>query len=337
MRLLLLVLLLNPSARAGIPERLKLLLETPLTGLPKFETETPPTVATASLGRLLFYDKRLSVDNTVSCASCHQVEFGYSNNTSFAAGVGGILGSRKAPPILNKAFNAPQFWDGRAETLEEQMTGPLTNPKEMGNTVEKAVTTISGIAGYAPLFEQAFGSREVTIERMARAISDFERTLLSGASRFDKHAADPVTTPFNEEEEIGFALFDDRDCVKCHMAPFFTDNIFHNTGTGFENGVFKDVGRVTVSGDVADTGAFKTPTLRNLSSRAPYMHDGSVATLEDVIEHYNKGGIKNPHLSDKIIPLGLDAGQKKALVAFIKTLDGTGFEETPPTEDEFPR
>lgn len=322
---------------SDVKTRLEWLLHSPLTGLPKYEETLVPTVETATLGRLLFYDKRLSADGTLSCASCHQVQHAYSANTAVSSGIGGQLGNRKAPPILNKAFLSPQFWDGRANTLEEQASGPLFNPKEMGNTEEKVLATVRDIQGYAEYFARAFGDSGVTIERITRAIADFERTLLSGDSKFDRWFADQASGEFTDEEKLGWELFQDRSCIDCHSTPLFTDNLFHNVGHGYVDGAFLDEGRFVISQVEADKGAFKTPTLRNLVARAPYMHDGSLGTLEDVIELYNKGGVKNPHLSDKIIPLGLQPHEKKAMVAFMQTLEGRGFEEAAPSESEFPR
>ncbi len=325
---------------ASLETRLDWLLVNPLTGLPKYVAASPPTVATAKLGRLLFYDKRLSRDGTVSCASCHQVEHQYSSATAVATGIGGAKGTRKAPPILNKAFASPQFWDGRATTLEEQALGPLFNPIEMGNDPENALKTLRGIAGYGPLFADAFGSNGIDLPRLSRAFSDFERTLLAGDSRWDRWRKD-ASTPYTEQERMGYALAVDRDCLSCHVPPFFTDNLFHNIGHGYINGAFKDVGRFGFTklhgGSVKDTGAFKTPTLRNLQNRAPYMHDGSLATLDELVEFYDRGGIENPYLDEKIIPLGLQPSEKKALVAFLMTLQGHGFEVEPPTAEEFPR
>jgi len=319
----------------ALATRLDWLLVHPLPGLPVFTSNDPPTLQSAELGRLLFYDKRLSADGTISCASCHQVEHGYSSNTKVATGIGGALGTRKPPPILNKAFAKTFFWDGRADTLEAQAEGPLFHPQEMGTTPEKLVATVDGIVGYRPLFQKAFGDSKISLRAITRAISDFERTLLSGDSLWDRWQADPINVSYPEEAKIGFGIFEDRDCKGCHIAPLFTDDLFHNTGVGFANGAFADVGRYAVTQKEEDTGAFKTPTLRNLMSHAPYMHDGSVATLEALVDLYDQGGIKNPHLDEKMLPLGLRPHEKAGLVAFMKTLEGTGFEETPP--QDFPQ
>ncbi len=340
MNLLLLVVPALTFSPPTIETRLEWLLTTPLTGLPKYEAPSPPTLATVKLGRLLFYDKRLSKDGTVSCASCHQVEHEYANATAVATGIGGATGNRKAPPLFNKAFLSPQFWDGRALTLEEQVTGPLFNPIEMGNNEENVLKTLNAIAGYSPLFEAAFGNSVIDLHRFSLAISDFERSLLSGDSKWDQWQKD-ASAPYSEQEKIGFGLAKDRDCLVCHVPPFFSDSLFHNTGVGYQNGAFKDLGRYGITknhgGKVQETGAFKTPTLRNLLKRAPYMHDGSQSTLEELVDFYDRGGSDNLYLDEKMLPLGLSAEEKKALIAFLRTLEGHGFEQTTPLTSEFPR
>lgn len=332
-----LLLLFALPAQASIEERLHWLLNEPLAGLPKYESATPPTLERAKLGRLLFYDKRLSADGTVSCSSCHEVGHAYSSLTSVATGIGGVKGTRKAPPILNKAFTSVFFWDGRASSLEEQAQGPLFHPEEMGMTAEKLIATLNGMDGYRELFRAAFGESEITLARVTGAIGDFERTLLSGNSLWDRWQASPASVVYPKEAERGYELFQDRDCIFCHVPPFFTDSLFHNTGMGFHDGQFKDPGRFAISKLEKDLGAFKTPTLRNVSQHAPYMHDGTVATLAGVVEFYNDGGIENPNIDEKITRLGLAPDERAAIVAFLMTLDGTGFEETPPTAAEFPR
>lgn len=336
MKKLILGSLWSALAFGAIEDRINWLMNEPLTGLPRFESAAAPTVASAKLGRLLFYDKRLSGDGTVSCSSCHSNASAFSNQLAVPIGIHQTPGKRKAPPILNRAFSTPFFWDGRAASLEEQATGPLFDPGEMGTNAEKLVATVSEIRGYRPLFVSAFGSEEISVGSVTRAIADFERTLLSGDSKFDRwEAKDPEVT-LTDVEKRGHDIFLDRSCHECHKPPFYEDGLFHNTGLGFKDGVFTDVGRFAITKVDADTGAFKTPTLRGLSKHAPYMHDGSLKSLEEVVEFYNKGGIRNPHLSEKILPLGLQAEDKKALLAFLLTLEGHGWEETTPLPAEFP-
>jgi cytochrome c peroxidase len=331
-----------PTIASDVLTRLNWLLKAPLTGLPLYQSENPPSIASARLGRILFYDVRMSGDGTISCASCHKVGNAYSNSEAVGTGVGGAKGKRKPPPILNRAFSSTQFWDGRAVSLEAQVEGPLLHPEEMGNTKEGVVRTLSKISGYAPLFQAAFGEAEITFPRAAKALADYERTLLSGDSLWDKWQAAPEAVHYPKEAERGYELFLDRECQDCHKPPFFTDDLFHNTGVGFVDGVFKDEGRFGFTKTLGlekpeEMGAFKTPTLRSLLTRAPYMHDGSLSSLEAVIDLYDRGGIANPHLDTKIIPLGLSIDQKVEMIAFLKTLEGTGFEDLPPSPSEFPQ
>jgi cytochrome c peroxidase len=327
---------------ADLKSRLNTLLNTPLLGLPKYEAPVLPSLSSASLGRLLFYDKRLSKDATVSCASCHDATSAFSNTTAVSTGIGEMKGTRKAQPILNRAFGEFFFWDGRAKTLEEQALQPILNPIEMGNTEENLLHTLQSIRGYEPLFHDAFGSSPISVRNAMIAISDFERTLQSGNSKFDKWQNDPHSVAYTAEEVRGYEIFNDRECHICHSPPLFTDQKFHNSGVSFVNGNFPDEGRYaytkTIGADKPDDiGSFKTPTLRNLLTHAPYMHDGSLKTLEEVVTFYNKGGNKNPHISPDVLPLGLRPNDKAALIAFLKTLEGEGYEETPPLPSEFPQ
>ncbi|HEX8912454.1 MAG TPA: cytochrome c peroxidase [Humisphaera sp.] len=300
----------------------------------------PPTPERVQLGRWLFFDKRLSGDGTLSCASCHRSDAGFSERTPTSIGIGGQLGVRKAPPILNAAFaiGPSFFWDGRAKTLEEQALGPITNPIEMGNTHERMVATLAAAKGYAPYFRRAFGDERVTADRVAAAIADYERTRLSGNSPWDRWRAGDESA-VSEQVKQGHKLFffGKASCNACHLGPTFADGQFHNLGVGWDAaaGTFKDEGRYAVTKKDADRGAFKTPTLRDVARRAPYMHDGSQRTLREVVEFYNRGGERNPHLSDKIKPLNLDPVEVDALVAFMEALDGEGFADDGPTT--FPR
>ncbi len=325
-----------------LQERLVWLLEKPLLGLVKFESPNPPTLSTVKLGKLLFYEARLSKDGTISCASCHESKFAFSSQTALSQGIGGQLGKRKAPVIINRAFHANQFWDGRAESLEAQVTGPLTNPLEMGSTVEAAVAFLEGNSGYRALFSAAFGTDQITIERVSRSVADFEKTLLSGNSKWDLNQNDPASHPLTVREARGFEIFNDRECHICHQPPAFTDDLFHNSGVAFKNGVFVDEGRFgytkTLGSEKAEElGAFKTPTLRNVNRHGPFMHDGSLKTLEEVVEFYNQGGVENPHLDPDITSLGLSDQDKQDLISFLGTLDGEGFDDVPPLPGDFPR
>lgn len=294
-------------------------------------TVTPEKVR---LGRWLFYDPRLSSDGTVSCATCHRPENAFSEPTPHSTGVGGQIGTRKAPTFVNGAWPLYDhfFWDGRASTLSEQARGPMENPVEMGNTHALVVSTVGGNAGYRRMLAAVYGDETIDIERIAEAIAAYEATRLSGNSPWDRYENGDHSA-LSPAAKLGAELFFGKaECSQCHVGWNFTDSKFHNLGIGWDaaRGVFADSGRVRVSGQAEDTAAFKTPTLREVTKHAPYMHDGSIATLAETVEHYNRGGIPNPHLSPKIRPLGLSAREVEALVAFMQALDGEGYLDTPP-------
>ena len=305
-------------------------IEESLADLPE-----PPTPERVRLGRWLFYDKRLSSDSTIACASCHRPEHAFSEPTPVSTGIHGQKGGRKSPSFINQAWTLYPvfFWDGRASSLEDQALGPVENPIEMGNTHEAMISTLQGIKGYAPYFAQAFGTPEITKERVAKAIADYERTRMSGNSAWDRWRRNKDETAVSDLVKKGFDVFDNKGaCSQCHLGQNFTDSRFHNLGIGWSEATksFADVGRFKVSNDSIDLGAFKTPTVRDVSKHAPYMHDGSLATLMDVVEHYNKGGTPNPQLSPMIQPLNLTDEEKAALVAFMEALDGEGYQDTAP-------
>jgi len=301
----------------------------------------PPTPERVRLGRWLFYDTRLSADGTVSCATCHRPEHAFSEPTPVSTGVRGQKGGRKAPPVINlaTALYPRFFWDGRAASLEEQALGPIANPVEMGNTHETMVSTLSRVSGYEPYFVEAFGTQGITKERVAAAIADYERTRMSGNSPWDRWRQTGDAAAVSDAVKQGHELFFGKaECNQCHLSNSFTDSQFHNLGVGWDpkSRTFKDWGRWEVTKDRgeegadADRGAFKTPTLREVSRRAPYMHDGSIATLREVVEFYDRGGNKNPWLSPKITPLNLTDAEIDAIVAFLDALEGEGYQDTAP-------
>jgi cytochrome c peroxidase len=294
-----------------------------------------PTPERVRLGRWLFYDVRLSKDGTVSCATCHRPDHAFSEPTPHSTGINGQQGGRKSPTFLNAALALyPNFfWDGRAASLEEQALGPVANPIEMGNTHEAMVTTLTNIKGYGPYFKEAFGTEQVTGERVAQAIAAYERTRMSGNSPYDRWRRSKDETAVNEQVKQGHELFFGKAaCNQCHLGNNFTDSLFHNLGVGYDakTKTFKDPGRSAISKNEADTGAFKTPTLRDVTKHAPYMHDGSVATLRDVVVLYNRGGEANPRLDPKMKKLGLTDAEIDALVAFMQALDGEGYQDKAP-------
>ena len=284
--------------------------------------ELPPvednemTEAKIALGKQLYFDKRLSADNTVSCASCHDPKKGWSNGEATAEGIGGQRGGRSAPTVINSAYQTYQFWDGRAGSLEEQALGPIANPIEMNLPVEEAVKKIAAIEGYERQFQAVFGET-VTAENLAKAIAAFERTVLSGNAPYDRFKAGDATA-LSEQAQAGMKLFFGKaNCSACHTGHNFTDNAFHNLGVSFDVDE-PDIGREAISKLGGDRGSFKTPSLREIARTGPYMHDGSLATLEDVVEYYNKGATPNEFLDEGIFPLKLSDEKKAALVAFLK-------------------
>jgi len=275
------------------------------------------------LGRLLYFDPRLSRDNSVSCATCHAPEMGFSDGKPTSTGIEGQVGGRNAPTVMNRLFSAEQFWDGRSPDLEDQALGPVQNPIEMGHTLDAMIGDLNGISGYGPHFEAAFGTPEITKERVAQAIASYERIVLSGNAPFDRYEAGDKSA-MSAAAVRGMEIFNDGErgnCVTCHAGFNFTDESYHNLGVGMDAAKV-DLGRYEVTKVDTDRGAFKTPTLRNISDSGPYMHDGSETTLAGVVEFYNKGGVPNNQLSAEIRPLNLSDQEKADLVAFLEALNG---------------
>ncbi|MGN6545681.1 MAG: cytochrome-c peroxidase [Aureliella sp.] len=296
-----------PSGLAQVP-----------AGLPElvYPKDNPASPEKIELGRMLYFDKRLSADNSVSCASCHDPKMGWSNNDATAVGVGGQRGGRSAPTIINSAYQKFQFWDGRAGSLEEQALGPIANPIEMNLPIEEAVKKIGAIEGYQKRFKEVFGEG-VTADNLAKALASFERTIISGNAPYDRFKGGDKTA-LSDEAQAGMKLFFGKaNCSACHNGPHFSDGAFHNIGVGTSAKEF-DQGRRKISGIEGDHGSFRTPTLREIARTAPYMHDGSLKTLEEVIDYYDKGGEANRYLDEEIFPLKLSAEQKKALVTFLR-------------------
>ena len=297
------------------------------------------------LGRWLFFDARLSRDAKVSCASCHDPAHGFSETDPVSTGVHGQKGKRKAPPILNVAFPIYPafFWDGRASSLTEQAKGPMANPVEMGMTPDDVVGVVRSTRSYGRYFAEAFGDERVDLDRIAEAIACYEATRFSGNSAYDRWDAGDARA-LSAQEQLGREVFFGKAaCNQCHLGFNFSDGRFHNLGVGWREPTpgsspasgFADPGRAAVSGREEDLGAFKTPTLRDVSKRAPYMHDGSVATLREAVLLYDRGGVRNPWLSAEVKPLGLTPREVDALVAFLGTLDGEGYRDEAPRS--FPR
>ena len=304
------------------------------------ELDDPPTPERVRLGRWLFFDKRLSADNTISCATCHQPEHGFSEATPVSTGINGQKGGRKAPSFLNQAWvDKPNFfWDGRASSLEDQAGGPMINPIEMGNkNHDEVIAKLNGIKGYAKYFTEAFGTEGITIERVTKAIADYERTRMSGNSAWDRYEAGDRNAMSKDAIRGRNLFFGGAFCKDCHKLPNLTDHDFHNLGVGWDadKKTFADEGRYAVTKEEKDKGAFKTPSLRDIAKRAPYMHDGSVNTLAEVMKLYSKGGIPNPHLDRKVDrnfaeQLDFTEAQINQLVAFMEALNGEGYQDSEP-------
>jgi len=278
--------------------------------------DNPQSAEKVELGKQLYFDKRLSGDNAVACASCHDPKKGWSNADKTAEGFGGQRGGRSAPTVINSAYQAFQFWDGRAKSLEQQALGPIANPIEMNLPIEKAVEKIGSIQGYQEQFQKVFGE-PVTAENLGKAIAAFERTVLSGDAPYDRVRAGDESALSSQAREGMQLFFGKANCSSCHSGPNFTDNGFHNIGVSFGSEK-PDMGRFEISKLAGDKGSFKTPTLREIAKTGPYMHDGSLATLEEVVEYYDKGGTGNEFLDEELFPLKLNVDQKAALVAFLK-------------------
>lgn len=310
-------------------------------------TENPMTLAKIELGRQLYFDTRLSKDNTVSCATCHHPDTAFGAHTQFGVGIDDQEGGRNSPVSYNRIVSGPQFWDGRADSLEAQAVGPIENPIEMGNTHENCVKTLAGIEGYKIQFEKIF-TDGVNIDNVGKALATFERTLVTDAAPYDhweiarnvekqwgedmdeleeeepeqfekyqlaKKEADKMTDSAKRGAEL---FFDEKsNCTACHAGANFADEKYHNLGVGMM-AEKPDVGRFEITKKEIDKGAFKTPTLRNVALSGPFMHDGSQKTLEEVVEWYAKGGHPNPFLSEKMKKLELSDQDKADLVAFMR-------------------
>jgi len=315
------------GVRAQVPYKLKmpLGLQEQAAFIPKDNPLTPEKI---QLGKQLYFDKRLSADGTIACVTCHAPDKGFSDGRPTSVGIRGQVGGRNAPVTINRLFSQDQFWDGRAASLEEQALGPVQNPIEMGNTLDGMAATLSKIKGYQEQFKKVFGT-DVSKEGVANAIAAFERSLLCGNSAFDRFEAGDKKA-LSESAQRGLALFRGKvNCAKCHTGFNFTDEGYHNIGVGMDK-PNPDLGRYNVTKLEVNRGASKTPTLRNIAASAPYFHDGSAKTLDEVIEFYAKGAVKNPHLSKEIKPLSLTAQEKGDLVSFLKSLSCPDLKVTAP-------
>jgi cytochrome c peroxidase len=311
--------------------------------------DNPLTVEGVELGRYLFWEKKLSGNNTQSCGSCHLPQHGFSDPNQFSMGITGELGNRQAMTLANLGWAYNFFWDGRSPNLEDQVIHPVTNPIEMNESWDNALQELRNDPIYPPLFFKAYGSEEITQDKAAKAMASFLRTMISSESKFDKERRGEYT--FTPLEDAGFNLFiteggmnantgqpwGGADCFHCHghAGMQMGDYLMHNNGIddSFEN----DPGRAGVTGNPLDSGKFKTPSLRNIEVTGPYMHDGRFTDLNQVLDHYNTGG----KISTTIDPfmeaagggLYLDDLDKLALIEFLKTLTDTEFMQNPAFSD----
>ncbi len=298
-----------------------------------------------ALGRRLFYDKRLSADSTMSCASCHLPEFGFTDALAFSTGVDGMMGTRSSMSLTNIGFAYNGlFWDGRAATLEEQALLPVEDPIELHENWANVIAKLVNSSEYPTWFREAFGiadKRDITKELAAKAIAQFERTLISGNSRYDALFVRVEDFP-TEDEQLGYDLFfdfeptvPDAECGHCHGSVLLTTNNYFNNALDSVASLteFADLGRGKVTGKYLDNGRFRAPTLRNIALTAPYMHDGRFQTLEEVIDHYNSGGHVTENYDANMHPLGLTPKQKQALITLLHTMTDTSFVQNPSFQD----
>ena len=282
-----------------------------------FPADNPYTPEKAALGKMLYFDPRLSGGQNMNCASCHNPSFGWEVPLAGAIGSMNQPLARHAPTVLNQAWGSLHFWDGRAPSLEEQAKGPIEAPAEMNLPLPELVRRLQAIEGYRHWFDRTFPQEGITEDTVVAAIATYERTVVSGYAPFDAWVEGDEGA-LSEAAKRGFALFNGKaKCAGCHMGWNFTDDAFHDIGLPSD-----DVGRAGVTDDPDERHAFKTPGLRDLTQRAPFMHDGSIETLEQVVLHYATGGIRRPSLSPMMEPLDLTERDVADLVAFMESLTG---------------
>ena len=306
------------NAEAQLAARSPITIEQP-NGLPSFSvpSDNPVTKGKVELGKQLFFDRRLSADNSIACVDCHDPKSGWADPRVASIGIQHQKGTRNSPPVSNAAYLHFLFWDGRANSLEEQATKPITNPIEMGvESLDDLVVKLEMIDGYRLQFDQVFDDG-VTPQNIGSAITAFERTLVAGDAPYDRFENGDKTALSEAAQRGKTVFFKKGHCSACHSGPLFSDGGFHNIGVGLSSDPIDD-GRFSVTGRRGDRGSFKTPSLRDIARTAPYMHDGSLETLAEVVEFYDQGGISNPQLSEDIKPLRMSADEKSDLVQFLK-------------------
>jgi cytochrome c peroxidase len=284
--------------------------------------DNPMTAEKVELGKLLYFDERLSKDDSISCATCHDPQMAWAEHTATSTGIGSQVGGANSPTVINTAYADELFWDGRAASLEEQALGPIENPIEMGHTMADLLPELKGIKGYEERFQAVFGTG-INAEGISKAIAAFERTVLSGNSPYDKFKNGDEGA-LTDAQKAGMAVFEDAGCATCHTPPLFSNWRYYNAGIGMDKDP-PDEGRKAVTGEDRDLGKFRVAPLREVANTAPYFHDGSVATLEEAVAVMAGGGVDNPNLSPMMKAVGsreLSDEDKANLVEFLKALSG---------------
>lgn len=312
-----------------------------------FPEDNPYSLEKRELGKILFFDPRLSGSQQISCASCHDPELGWGDGKRVSNGHDRAPGTRNSKPIINVAFSKIFFWDGRAATLEEQAKFPIADVKEMNNHMDIAVKNIQKLEGYKKFFKSAYGDEKVTEEKILKAIATFERTIVSRKSRFDKFI-EGDSTQLSDKEVNGLHLFRTKArCLNCHNSSYFSDNQFHNVGLTYYKRKYEDLGRYYVTKDPEDVGKFRTPSLREITHTGPYMHNGLFPQLRGVLNLYNAGmpniKPKGDQVNDKLFPvtspllkkLNLTEQELQDLEAFLKSISSGIYRE--PAPEEFPK
>lgn len=307
-----------------------------------FPKDNPYSEDKMELGKMLFFDPRLSKSGQISCANCHNPEIGWSDGSRVSFGHDRQTGTRNAPTLVNIGYAKTLFWDGRAATLEEQVKAPIENPVEMNLHMSMATRNIRKIKDYKPFFIKAFGNGEVTEEKIAKAVATFERSLISPPSKFDKFVSGKKDA-LTDSELNGLHLFRTKaNCINCHNTPYFSDQKFHNLGLTYYGRKYEDLGRYIVTKKNEDVGKFKTPTLREVSENKPYMHNGLFPELANIVMMYNAGmgreipkgdqvnDPKFPHKSEMVEKLNLTDDEVFDIVAFLKTLNSYKYKMRPP-------
>lgn len=303
---------------------------------PNTPADNPLTVEGVELGRHLFYETALSGDNSMSCGSCHMQERAFTDDSPVSTGIDGIPGRRKAMALFNLAFHDNFFWDGREVSLEEQALKPIIDPIELNADLDQVIVRLAAIPAYPPMFKAAFGDDQITAKRIAKAIAQFERTIISANSKFDRVVRLKTGETFTTQEQAGHDLFfsERGDCFHCHgaveskflMGAFGKDLQFVNNGTKAQ---YQDEGRAEVTGKPEDVGKFKVPSVRNVEFSFPYMHDGSIPNLDSLIGFYNFGGHNHPNIDPNMKAAGSGRNwtraQRNALAAFLRTLTDDSF------------